>query len=132
MKVLVAQLCPTPCDSMDCIPPGSSVHGILQGRILEWVAILFSTKSSRARDQSWVSHTEALLSWQISSIQYNIINFGHYTLCQNLQIYLFNFEPTSPYFNHTLTNSSILAWRIPCTEEPGGLQSMGSHRVVHN
>ena len=30
------------------------------------------------------------------------------------------------------TNSSILAWRIPWTEEPGGLQSMGSHRVGHN
>ena len=37
----VAQLCPILCDSMDCSPPGSSVHGILQARILEWVAILF-------------------------------------------------------------------------------------------
>ena len=33
---LVAQLCPTLCDPMDCSPPGSSVHGILQARILEW------------------------------------------------------------------------------------------------
>ena len=39
LKVLVAQLCPTLCDLMDCSPPGSSVHGILQARILEWVAI---------------------------------------------------------------------------------------------
>ena len=38
----VAQLCPTLCDPMDCSPPGSSVHGILQARILEWVAISFS------------------------------------------------------------------------------------------
>ena len=40
--VLVAQSCPTLCDPMDCSPPGSSVHGILQARILEWIAILFS------------------------------------------------------------------------------------------
>ena len=37
-------------------PPGSSVHGILQARILEWVAIPFSKGSSRLRDQTWVSH----------------------------------------------------------------------------
>ena len=39
---LVAQLCPTLCNPMDCRPPGSSVHGILQARILEWLAISFS------------------------------------------------------------------------------------------
>ena len=38
----VAQSCPTLCDPVDCIPPVSSVHGILQARILEWVAISFS------------------------------------------------------------------------------------------
>ena len=36
-KVLVTQSCLTLCDNMDCSPPGSSVHGILQARILEWV-----------------------------------------------------------------------------------------------
>ena len=40
--VLVTQSCLTLCDPMDCSLPGSSVHGILQARILEWVAILFS------------------------------------------------------------------------------------------
>ena len=40
--VLVAQLCRTLSDPMDCISPGSSVHGILQARTLEWVAIPFS------------------------------------------------------------------------------------------
>ena len=39
----VAQLCPTLCDLMDCSLPGSSVHGIFQARILEWVVISFST-----------------------------------------------------------------------------------------
>ena len=38
----VAKLCPTLCDPMDCGLPGSSVHGIFQARILEWVAISFS------------------------------------------------------------------------------------------
>ena len=45
VKVLVAQSCLTLCDPMDCSPPGSSIHGILQTRILEWVAISFSTGS---------------------------------------------------------------------------------------
>ena len=38
----VAQSCPTPSDPMDCRPPGSSVHGIFQARVLEWGAIAFS------------------------------------------------------------------------------------------
>ena len=43
-------LCPTLCDPVDCSPPGSSVHGILQARILEWVAISFSTQWLRGRE----------------------------------------------------------------------------------
>ena len=46
VKVLVTQLYLTLCDPMDCNPPGSSVHGIPQARILEWVAIAFSRGSS--------------------------------------------------------------------------------------
>ena len=41
-EVLVTQSCPTPCDTMDCSPPVSFVHGILRARIQEWVAISFS------------------------------------------------------------------------------------------
>ena len=52
---LVAQSCPTLCDPMDCSPLGSSVHGISQARILEWVAICFSRGSSPPRDRTWVS-----------------------------------------------------------------------------
>ena len=51
VKALVAQSCPTICDPVDCSPPGSSVHEILQARILEWVAIPFSRGSSHPRDQ---------------------------------------------------------------------------------
>ena len=42
----VAQLCPTLCDPVDCSPPGSSVRGIVQARILEWVAISYSREYS--------------------------------------------------------------------------------------
>ena len=49
------QCCLTHCDPVDCSPPGSSVHGILQERILEWVAISSSKGSSQLRDQTHVS-----------------------------------------------------------------------------
>ena len=52
----VAQSCPTLCDPIDCSPPGSSLHWILQARILEWVAISFSRGSSQPRDRTQVSH----------------------------------------------------------------------------
>ena len=45
-------VCPTLCNPMDCSPPGSSVHGILQARILEWVAYHFSRGSSRPRNRT--------------------------------------------------------------------------------
>ena len=51
----VTQSCPTLCDPMDCSPPGSSVHGILQARILEWAAIPSSRGSSWPRNWTWVS-----------------------------------------------------------------------------
>ena len=54
--VLASQSCPTLWNSMDRGPPGFSVHGILQARILEWVAIPFSRGSSQPGDQGWVSH----------------------------------------------------------------------------
>ena len=52
----VTQSCPTLCNPMDYSLPGSSVHGILQARVLEWVAISFSRGSSQPRDWTWVSH----------------------------------------------------------------------------
>ena len=54
--VLVAQSCPTLCDPIACSPQDSSVHGILQARILEWVAISFSRGSSWPRDWTQVSY----------------------------------------------------------------------------
>ena len=66
-RILCPQLlqsCLTLCDPMDCRPPGSSVHGILQTRTLAWVAMPSSRRSSLPRDQTWVSKVSRT-GWQI-------------------------------------------------------------------
>ena len=55
-KMLFSQSCLTLCDPMDSNPPGSSVHGILQAKILDWVVIPFSGGCSQPKVQTWVSH----------------------------------------------------------------------------
>ena len=57
---ICAQLCLTLCDSMDCSLPGSTVHGIFQARILEWVAVSFSRGPSWPRDQT---HIVCISKW---------------------------------------------------------------------
>ena len=62
------QLCLTLCNPMDCSPPGSSVPGILQARILEWVAIPSSRGSSQHRDRTLVSYTSCKEHWEAGSL----------------------------------------------------------------
>ena len=78
--VLVAQSCPTLCDSMDWSPPGSSVHGTLQARILEWVGIPFSRDFPNPgiepgfpalKADSLPSEPPGKPTWGISSVQYS-------------------------------------------------------------
>ena len=57
------QLCLSLCDPVGCSPPGSFVHGILQARILEWVAIPFSTGSSQPMNQTCVSNISCIGKW---------------------------------------------------------------------
>ena len=57
------QSCPTLCGPVDCSPPGSSVRGIFQARILEWVAIPYSRRSSQPRDQTCVSGVFCIGRW---------------------------------------------------------------------
>ena len=66
MRAKSHQSCPTLCNPMDCSPPGSSVHGILQQRILEWVATPFSRGSFWPTDRT--HHLSHLLHWQASSL----------------------------------------------------------------
>ena len=54
------QSCRTLGNPMDCSPPGSSVHGILQARIMEWVVISFSRRSSQPRDQTCISYVSGI------------------------------------------------------------------------
>ena len=57
------QLCTTLCDPADCSPPASPVHGLLQARILEWVAIPFSKGSAQCRGQTHVSCVFCIGRW---------------------------------------------------------------------
>ena len=89
---------------MDCSLPGSSIHGIFQARVLEWVAISFSVKL----------YSNHLILTKV--MYYNLDLNGIRRLMEKAMA----------------THSSTLAWKIPWVEEPGRLQSMGSGRVGHN
>ena len=78
---LVTQSCPTLCDPVDCSPPGSSVHGVLQARILEWVDIFFSRESSWPRNQTcascigrWILYHGA--KWEAHRAQESLLNLN--------------------------------------------------------
>ena len=96
----VTQSCPALWDLIGCSPLGSSVHGILQARILEWVAIPFSRESSWLRDQTWAL---CLLHWQVD---YSLLNHGE---SQSHAI----FAPTSnlPVYNLAV-NITDIHWNL--------------------
>ena len=65
----VAQSCPTLSDPMDCSLPGSSIHGILQARVLEWGAIAFSDKGLyKTQISDW--KTNLSITWALASVPY--------------------------------------------------------------
>ena len=68
MKLKVTQSCPTLCNPMDCSLPGSSVHGILQARILEWVVVPFSRGLSQPSGQTQVEPSVIKPSLQADSL----------------------------------------------------------------
>ena len=63
-----AQTCPTLCNPRDCSPPGFLVHEILQARIQQWAAISSSRRSSKPRDQTWVSCTSCIYHWATQEV----------------------------------------------------------------
>ena len=135
----VSQSCTTLCEPMDCSPAGSSVHGILQTRILEWVAIPFSRGSSWPRDRIPVSCIAGRFCTILAIMKLKFSkNNGASLVAQRLKRLPAMWENwvqslgwEDPLEKEMATHSSILAWRIPWTEEPGGLQSTGSQRVGH-
>ena len=115
----VAQSCPTLSNPMDCSLPGSSVHGIFQTRVLEWVAIAFSTSIH----DYWKNPTDGGAWWAtVHGVTKSQRRLSDFTLT-------FQFHALE---KEMATHSSVLAWRIPGTGKPGGLPSMGSHRVGHD
>ena len=85
----VAQSCPTLCNPMDCSLPGSSLHGILQARVLEWVAISFSSGSSQPRDWTRVSRIPGrrFNLWATRSRQCSVLGLWDcFCLCNDLSV----------------------------------------------
>ena len=110
------------CNPMNCSPPGSSLYGTSQARILEWVAISSSRGSSQARDWNHISCISRRILYHWASPETS-------RYVDPLLILM-----TSParMEKAMAPHSSTLAWKIPWTEEPDRLQSMGSLRVGHN
>ena len=137
---LVAKSCPTLCDPMDRSPPGSSVHGISQARILYWVAMPSSRGSSQPEDRTCISctgrwfFTTEPLGKPNSFLTFLILRKGFpggasgkepACQCSRHETRVQSLGWENPLEEGTATHSSVLAWRIPWIEEPGGLQSMG-------
>ena len=125
----VSQLCPTLCDPVDYSPPGSSIHGILQARILEQVAISFS----RGLHDPGIEPRPPALQQMLQASQVAL-------MVKNLPVNAGNIRHVGPWVRKIVwredpledgmaIHSTILAWRIPWTEEPGKLQSIVSQRV---
>ena len=163
------QSCLTLSDPMDCSLPGSSIHGIFQARVLEWVAIAFSILTPGPPGKS---HRVLLLNAPAVVLQIVSLNVKkkkkiffptqdqhregngtplQYSCLENpmdggawwaavhgvakSRTRLSDFTLTFHF--HALekemaAHSSVLAWRIPGTGEPGGLPSMGLHRVGYD
>ena len=92
--MLVAQSCLTLCNPMDCNPPHSSVHGILQARILEWVAIPFSRESSRSGDWNGDTYIAGRFFtiwfiWDLECILMPICRYKHSNFLSKVNIVVF-------------------------------------------
>ena len=115
IKVLVAQSCLTLCDPVGCSSPGSSVHGISQARILEWVAIPFSRGSSWPRYQTLVSCIPGRFFYHLSYwgnpqvIKVNINNIKSPLICcdQNGTLNFVAFLPKSVYLTLWKTSDEV-------------------------
>ena len=81
------QPCQTPCDPMHRSPPGSSVQGILQARILECVAISFSRRSSQPRDRTRVSYVSCIVR-QVLYHQHHLVVAGCWHSGKKKKVYL--------------------------------------------
>ena len=138
----VAQSCPTLCNPVDCSPSSSSVHGILQARILEWVAISFSRGPSWPRDQTQVSRITGrhfnlwentlllcffiilnlikfyLQFFFLSRIHKIILNFRSHRICIFYYIYiLFWYKILNWYFFYSFKDNVCFWFMAHCKKQ---------------
>ena len=107
-----AQLCPTLCNPMDCSPPGSFVHGILQARILEWVAISCSRGSSLTQGSN--PHLLCLLHWQANSLPLCHLGSPLQVLCSIRITYFVLPSPWFPFSPELFTSSVFVLFIQVC------------------
>ena len=125
---------------MNCSLPGSSVHGILQARVLEWVAIPLSRESFQPRDRMWVSWITGkfIIIWTTREAPRRQEPFPIWVPAfEILRVSFLNgrWHSTLPQQWNGKGNGNPLRYCClghPMTEEPGRLQSMGLHGVRHN
>ena len=112
-EVSVAQSCLTLCKPVNCSLPGSTVHRILQARILECVTIFFSRRSSWPRDQSWVSCIAGrfFIIWAISLLWLKVVPYGF----------------LSPEFNYC----SLRPWAARAISLSDSEEMQGQGRAIH-
>ena len=135
----VAQSCLTLWDPLHCSLPGSFVHGLFQTIVLEWIAISFSRGSSQPRTRTRVSR----IVDRCFTIWATIIFITSTIVCPRYSWEGTQLHPSTENWTKDLLSivpsekamaphSTAFAWKIPWTREPGGLQTMGSHRVGHD
>ena len=117
----VAQSCPTLCNPMDGSPLGSSVPGILQARTLEWVAISFSNAGCFSTSSSNCCFLTCI---QVSQEAGQVVWYSH-------SFRIFQFIVIHPVKGFGIVNKAEIDVFLG-TGEPGGLPSMGLHRVRHD
>ena len=104
----VAQWCLTLCNPLDCSPPGSSVYGILQARILEWVAISFFRGSSWPRDQTPISCISCMTPMSPQGFSSDVTSL---TVAPDSQ---FSWRPRSATLDHTCPLAEYSPHRTRC------------------
>ena len=138
----VAQSCPTVSNPMDCSPPGSSTHGIFQARVLRSGVPLPSPGKAlyhcfklqdikEKRRRQWHPTPVLLPENSMDGGAWWAAIHGVANSWTRLSDFTFTFH-FHALDKEMATHSSVLAWRIPGKAEPGGLSSMGSHRVGHD
>ena len=130
-------------DPMNCSSPGFSVHGISQARVLEWVAIASSKGSSQPGIKPASPVIPALAGRFFTTVPplfRSYLMLPRASLLAQLvknvpgmwetQVQFLGWK--DPLEKEVATQSSIFAWKIPCIEKSGRLQSIGLHRVEHS